>query len=382
MEALVFDKSKYSWENSKGFEKVTVADPVIDEKKNPQDSEYVIIKVKYAGVCGSDRGIWNRTAFGSQILDSLKKEGKNYRIIGHEFFGEVVAHGSAVESIAIGDMVSCESHVICRKCFQCLNDQENVCANQLILGISHDGGFAEFAKVPWHVVWKTDISKIRPEIASIQEPFGNAVHAASKKDLKNKTVVIFGLGPIGLFLLLIARGLGAKTIIGVDPNKKALKMARELGIDEAILLKEKNQPKEYSYSPEIIQKVNTVLSGKEADVAFEMSGFNESVNNSIKAVRRGGDVILFGLKAGDFMIQDFSDVVMRGVTLHFVAGRQIWKTWETTKKILEDRSLGIQDKLWNVILEKGGKTILPFKEYTKDLFEKKMSEHTKVLLKF
>src|SRR3989344_7080318 len=165
MKALVFNKNNTSWENSRGFEKIEVPDPVIDETKNPADADYIIVKVIYAGVCGSDRGIWNRTSFGEQILGSLEKEKKDARIIGHEFFGQVIKTGSKAGNINIGDKVAFESHLICRECFQCKNGQENVCSNQLILGISHDGGFAEFAKIPAYVAWKTDINKIRPEIA-------------------------------------------------------------------------------------------------------------------------------------------------------------------------------------------------------------------------
>src|SRR6185369_12210556 len=108
--------------------------------------------------------------------------------------------------------------------YNCLRGQKEVCTKEKILGISHDGGFAEFAKVPGHIVWKTNTAKIRPEVAAMQEPFGNAVHAASKVDLKGKTVAIFGLGPIGMFLALVARGLGAASIIGVEPNPLAIDM--------------------------------------------------------------------------------------------------------------------------------------------------------------
>ncbi len=388
MQALIFDRSKSTWEGSKGFEKAEVPTPVIDENKNPNDANAVLIQVRFAGVCGSDRGIWYRTAFKDHILRSLEAEKKNIRIIGHEFFGEVKAIGSKVANIKVGDLVSCESHVICQKCFQCTHGQENVCANQKILGISYDGGFAEFAKVPQHIVWKTDTTKIRPEIAAMQEPFGNAVHAASKVDLKGKTVAIFGLGPIGSFLVLITKGLGAKTIIGVDVDDKALKMGRELGVDHVIKLGKKADPKDYHHDQGLIDEIMKLTpstgSGQAGgvDVAFEMAGFNDSVNNAVASVRFGGDVILFGVKSGDFAFEGFNSLVMKGITLHAVAGRQIWKTWEITRRLLEDKSNGIQDKLWNVLLEGGEGTILPFTDYTKEEFEKRMLAHTKILMKF
>lgn len=385
---------------------------IIDEKNNPDDGDKIIIKVQYAGVCGTDKGIWNRQAFKEAILGSIdaeitspnpsfEKEGntavipplakgrlggvKFYRIIGHEFFGEVVKIGSRVKGLGVGDMVACESHVVCNKCFQCLNGQKNVCTNEKILGISVDGGFAEFAKVPAQVAWKTDVSKIRSEIAAMQEPFGNAVHAASKVDLKGKTVAIFGLGPIASFLVLIARGLGAKTIIGIEPNGKALEMGKMLGVDHLIKLSSHigaDIIRPYQHDQEIIDQILKLTNGLGVDVAFEMAGFNNSVNNAIASVRRGGDVILFGLKNGDFVFEDYNRLIMKGITLHCVAGRQIWGTWEITKKLMEDKSNQVQEKLWSVLLNNGEGTILPFADYTKEKFEKMMTEHPKFLIKF
>src|SRR3989344_5514267 len=100
-----------------------------------------------------------------------------------------------------------------------------------------------------------------------------------------------------------------------------------------------------------------------ADVAFEMSGSNDALNSAIASVRRGGDVILFGLKHADFVLKDYNSLVMKGIALHAVAGRQIWKTWETTRNLLEHTSNGIQENLWNVLLKKGEGTILPFGDY-------------------
>src|SRR5581483_4240304 len=395
MKALIFDKSKYDWDSSRGFEMREIPEPVLDEHKNPGDAEYIIMKVHYAGVCGSDKGIWNRQAFKDAILNSIdaenphpasghplpKGEGKKeYRIIGHEFFGEIVKVGSRVKNIKVGDFVACESHVVCNKCLQCLRGQKEVCTNEKILGISHDGGFAEFAKVPAHIVWKTDTSKIRPEVAAMQEPFGNAVHAATKVDVKGKSVAIFGLGPIGMFLTIVVKGMGASSVIGIEPNPVAQDMAYKLGIDHVIELKpsKKNQP--YEKDQAVIDDLKNITKGVGFDVTFEMAGFNSSVNNSIAAARRGGDVILFGLKNGQFVLdEDYNKLVMKGITMHAVAGRQIWKTWETTRALMEDPKTGVQEKLFNVILDRGNGTILPISEYTVEKFEEMMAKHPKFL---
>ncbi|MBI2483952.1 alcohol dehydrogenase catalytic domain-containing protein [Candidatus Uhrbacteria bacterium] len=384
MKALVVHAGN-SWESTRGFELMDVSEPVLDEKKNESDASAVIIKVHYAGVCGSDKGIWHRQAFRDQIVGSLRAEQRPYRIVGHEFFGEIIACGSNVGArydLAAGEYVSCESHVVCNTCFQCRRGEKHVCTNEKILGISHDGAFAEYIKVPGHIVWKTDTTKIRPEIAALQEPFGNAVHAASKIDLRGNTVGIFGLGPIGLFALLVIKGFEANHIIGIEPNPKAADMARALGIDYVIPLLPIHDRPSYSHNPAVIKEVLAITGGLGVDAAFEMAGFNSSVNNAIYSTRRGGDVILFGIKSGDFVIEQYDRLIVRGLTLHAVIGRKVFQTWETTRALLEDTANGIQESLWNIVLRQGNGTILPISEYSKETFETLLIKHPKFLLQF
>jgi threonine 3-dehydrogenase len=297
-----------------------------------------------------------------------------------------------------------------------LRGQKEVCTKEKILGISHDGGFAEFAKVPAHILWKTDTGKIRPEIAAMQEPFGNAVHAASKVDLKDKTVAIFGLGPIGMFLTLVVRGLGAKMIIGVEPNPVAAEMAHKLGIDYVVplstipsviaspsaaegaaissnkkiassppaggLLAMTRNDKSYAHDSKVTDEIKKITGGVGVDVSFEMAGFNSSVNNCLYATRRGGEIVLFGIKTGDFVFEDYNRLIVHGFTFHAVIGRQLWQTWETTRKLMEDTSTGVQEKLFNIILDQGKDTVLPIGEYTKERFEAMMQKHPKFLIQF
>jgi len=386
MKALVFDQKNGSWEDTSGFEKADVPTPTIDEAKNPTDAEAVIIKVHYAGVCGSDRGIWFRQAFKDQILGSLTREKKTARVIGHESFGEIVELGSAAGkkyNLKKGDFVSCESHVICQNCFQCKLGEVHVCTNEKILGISVDGCFAEYFKVPGHIVWKTDTSKIRPEIGGVQEPFGNAVHAASKTPLAGKTIAIFGLGPIGLFLTLVARGLGAKHIIGIEPNPVSQEMAKRLGIDYCLSLPPRDKKIPAHHRDEaVVKNIEELTGGLGVDVAFEMSGYNSSFNNALFSTRRGGQVIAFGIKSGDFTLEDYNRFIVRGLTVHAVIGRRLPETWKITTALLENPANKIQENIWNIILERGKDTILPVGDYTKDVFAEKMAKHPKILLQF
>ena len=377
MQALVFNQKKGSYDTTIGFEKEGVPNPVL------VDDREVLIRLHYAGVCGSDKGIWFRRAFKDQIERSLRHEKKSVRIIGHEFFGEVADLSKAATAafkLKWGDTVSSESHIICNKCPQCLIGEKHVCTNEKILGISYDGAFAEYIKVPGHVLWKTDTKKIRPEVAAVQEPFGNAVHAASKVPLEGNTIAIFGLGPVGLFLTLVARGMGARRIIGIEPNETARAMGERLGVDYTIPLGEVVHSPHHDSA--ITEEILNITKGLGVDVAFEMSGSNQAFNNTLFSVRRGGAVIGFGITQGDFVLEDYNRFIVRGITLHAVIGRQIFQTWETTRKLLSDEKNHIAKDIFDVILAGGRGTILPFADFTKASFEKAMLEHPKILLKF
>lgn len=394
VKALTFEVKKDGWDKSKGFVMREVPMPVLDEKKNPDDALSVILKMKYAGVCGSDRGLWYRTAFKDLVHDSLKREGKTLRVTGHEFVGEIVEVGSMVRrlyqdqdeqnqaKIEKGSLVSGDSHITCGRCYQCRIGEGHVCLNEAILGISIDGIFAEYVKIPAKNLWAVDVRRVRPEIAAIYDPFGNAVHAATKVDMRGQRVAIFGAGPIGMFAILLARNFGAAKIIAIDINPANLKMAKELGAHETIQIPKKKKEHEYDVDPEVVEKVMELTYGKGVDISMEMAGPFSSVNNCIESTRRGGHVILFGIKDGDLSIPRFSPrVIVRGLTLHGVIGRQIFRTWQIGQRMLHDKTNGIQEKVWNTILKQGKGTVLDFNTFTPESFEKAMNEHPKIIFK-
>ncbi len=380
--ALTFDATLDGWEHSTGFIKRDVPMSELEEQKNPRDALSVLIEVKYAGMCGTDRGIWNRHVFRELIHNSLAKEEKTLRILGHEFVGKVVQTGSQVETlygIKPGDDVSGDSHITCGRCFQCRVGEEEVCQDQKILGISTDGIFAKYAKIPAKNLWQVDFTRVRPEICAMLDPFGNAVHSCSKVDLRGKRVAILGCGPIGMFTVLLARAFGAVKIIAADINEENLKAAKELGAHHTVLV-EKLPLESPNTDRTLQQKIDEQTYGKGVDVAFEMAGPNSSVHNALAITRSGGHVILFGLKDGDFVLPHFNRTIIKGLTLHGVIGRQIFQTWQTSQRMLSDHNNGIQEKIWRIILKEGQDTIIPFDSYTREVFEQKMAAHPKILM--
>ena len=191
---------------------------------NINDNE-VLIAVEAASICGTDLHIWDWDEWSSERLNPPLT-------IGHEFVGTVVETGKSVTNVSIGDYVSAESHVTCGTCHQCRTNQAHLCPNTDVLGVDRDGAFADYISVPEKVIWQNDRTKLAPEIAALQEPFGNAVFATSEKDLTGKNVLVLGCGPVGLFTIGITKASGAARILASDINQYRLTLAKEMGADD------------------------------------------------------------------------------------------------------------------------------------------------------
>jgi threonine 3-dehydrogenase len=175
--------------------------------------------------------------------------------------------------------------------------------------------------------------------------------------------------------------MGARKVIGVEPMKSHIEMARALGAD-AMVQPSRADEVSYVHDEAITREIRELTEGVGVDVALEMSGANAALNTAISAVRRGGHVILFGLKSGDAVIEHFDRVIVDGISLHSVIGRRIFETWHLTRNLLESRDPNIHDLVWDVILNRGQGTVVPFAEFEPTRFEETIKTYPKVLLKF
>ena len=142
--------------------------------------------------------------------------------------------------------------------------------------------------------------------------------------------------------------------------------------------------KEQGVAPdtEMVEVIRKRCSGEGVDVAFEMSGSNQALNTAIAATRRGGDIILFGISTGDFTLTDFQNIIMQGKTLHSIVGRKVFQTWYIMSNLLQAKSHQLQDKIYDVILNRGQGTIVPFDKFDRDVFNRIVQQHPKVIFKF
>ena len=239
---------------------------VAEPRPTPTD---VVVEVEAASVCGTDLHIhlWDGWAAG-RIQPPVT--------LGHEFAGTVVEVGADVRHVSVGDFVSAESHITCGACSACRTGNGHLCERTEILGVDRDGAFARYVSVPESVIWKTNREQLPPEIATLQEPFGNAVFATSEQDLSGRSVAVLGCGPVGLFTVAIAKASGASSILASDLHPFRLDLARKMGAD-------------------VVVDARQTIDHQGVDVVFEMSGSQQAITDAIRIARNGARIILFGI---------------------------------------------------------------------------------------
>jgi len=288
----------------------------------------VLVRVAATSICGTDLHIyeWNEWA-RARIVPP--------QIMGHELAGYVEEVGAEVHSVAPGDYVSAETHIYCGNCYLCHIGKAHICRNLAILGVDRDGAFAEYIVVPERVIWKNNAT-LPPAVASIQEPFGNAVHAVQRAEVAGKRVVIFGDGTIGLMSCAVAKALGAHSVWLVGLSEARLALGRKLGADEVIDAR----------GTDPVALVRKWTGGLGADVVLEMAGAQAALTQGLAAVRPGGRLIAFGIPPGAVPL-DIPQVVFKEVEIVGVVGRHIFGTWEQASRLLSrlDVSPVITDEL-------------------------------------
>lgn len=284
-----------------------------------------LIKVHRASICGSDLAIYNWNSWAPKTV-------KPPLIFGHEVCGEVVE--SKDQSWKPGTRVACESHIWCGKCFACRTGDFHVCRNLKILGVDRPGGFAEYLSMPGKCLRKIANPKFY-DLASMFEPLGNAVYATSVESVGNKTVLVFGCGPQGLFAIQVAKALGAKLVVAVENSPFRRVLAKKMGADFVI-------------SP----SKERLLSFKEAsqgyDVVLEMSGSRTLIALAFEVLRNGGRLSFFGLPSEAVPINIADHVIFKGLRIYGILGRRIWQTWDTMERLLAEGKIDLEPMVTHV----------------------------------
>ena len=276
----------------------------------------VLIRVDRTGICGTDLHIYKWDAWAQKTIPTPM-------VVGHEFVGEIVRTGANVTDFFPGEIVSAEGHVVCGRCRNCLAGRRHLCKDTLGIGVNRAGAFAEFISVPMTNVWhhKPDIDR---DVASIFDPFGNAVHTALSFDLLGEDVLITGAGPIGIMAVGIAKHAGARHVVITDVNDYRLDLAKKMGATRTV-----------NVTREKLSAVQKQMDMREGfDVGLEMSGNAVAFRDMIDNMAHGGKIAMLGIPAEPMAI-DWNKVVFNMLTIKGIYGREMYETWYKMSVMLE-----------------------------------------------
>lgn len=276
----------------------------------------VLVKVKRTAICGTDMHIWKWDEWAQATIPVPM-------VVGHEFVGEIAEVGSNVKDYSVGQLVSGEGHVVCGRCRNCMAGRRHMCANAEGIGVNRQGAFAEYLSLPAANLWLHN-PDIDLDVASLFDPFGNAVHTALQFDVLGEDVLIVGAGPIGLMAAAVCKHAGARQIVVTDLNPDRLAMAETMGATRTV-----------NVTQETLADVQEELGMTEGfDVGLEMSGSEAGFASMVDNMCHGGKIAILGLPAGDVRI-DWHKVIFNMLTLKGVYGREIFETWYKMSVFIE-----------------------------------------------
>ncbi|MEJ5247601.1 MAG: alcohol dehydrogenase catalytic domain-containing protein [Caldilinea sp.] len=282
------------------FETVPIfrGDGVIEyiERRTPQlaADDDVIVRIEACGICGTDLNIL-ATPPAHKATPGI--------VIGHEGVGVVEAIGPAVRHVQPGDRVVIANRLTCGKCDYCRRGLDNQCTNYQTIGTTLDGAFAPTLRAPARALWKIDPSVPRDD-AAFFEPLSCVVGSVKRAPFQpGDNVAIIGAGPMGLLFALLYRTMGAGKVILLDVAPYRLDFAQEIGMDAALNVAQVDAPAEVKR-----------LTGLGADIVVDAVG--NQIDQAIRLARRGGQIILFGLRPHDNPTVNQYTITRYDLTVH------------------------------------------------------------------
>jgi threonine 3-dehydrogenase len=230
----------------------------------------------------------------------------------------------------VGDLVSVESHVVCHRCSFCRTGKGHLCENTEILGVHRDGVYADYVVVPAVNAWP-DPPDMPYSIASLQENFGNAVHAASVPRVAGRKVLVTGCGPVGIMAIAVAKALGARSVYATDISDFRLELAAKMGADLTL-----NPTR-----TDVVEAVADATEREGVDVLLEMSGAPSAIDQGFSVLKPGGEAALLGLTSAPIMFDLDAHIIFKGATVHGVVGRKLWDSWLEMRGLLRSGAVDL-----------------------------------------
>nr|MBC7245199.1 alcohol dehydrogenase catalytic domain-containing protein [Chloroflexota bacterium] len=254
----------------------------------------VLVRVHYCGICGTDLEAYQTGMYEPGL------------IMGHEFTGEIVALGEGVHGWAVGDFVTADDALPCGRCWFCRQGRPALCQELLAPGITLDGGFAEYVRLPVTLLHRLPKS-VSTRQGALVEPLAVALNGVRSSALRpGDWVLVFGAGTIGLFTLQCALLAGARQVLVVEVNEKRATVARELGATAVL------HPQRDNLAVEVPARTD----GLGPNIVYVCTGAASAFEHALGLVRRGGQVFVLGLcpepVPTDFMSLVLSELDVRG----------------------------------------------------------------------
>jgi 2-desacetyl-2-hydroxyethyl bacteriochlorophyllide A dehydrogenase len=260
------------------LELVDVAPP------NSPDENEVQVRIHRVGICGTDLHAFE----GTQPFFSYP------RILGHELAVEVLKIGPTMldHKLEVGDICTLRPYLNCGKCSACLRGFENCCIHMQVLGVHQDGGMRELINVPLDKLHPSKL--LQHEELALVEMLSIGCHAVRRaRIVPGETVLVIGVGPIGLGVAQFAYLAGAHVIV-MDISDSRLMFARKTqGIEHVIDGKQN-----------VLEQLESIISGDLPTAVFDATGNAKSMMKAFDYVGHGGRLVFVGLFQGDITFHD------------------------------------------------------------------------------
>ncbi len=286
---------------------------VPEPRLGPDDA---VIRGTQTGICGTDLHIWSWDRWAQRTVPVPL-------VIGHEYAGEIVAVGSNVRHLRLGQRVSGEGHVTGKTSRAARAGRFHHDPDTKGIGVTLPGAFAELLSLPaFNVVPLPDA--IDDEVGALLDPLGNAVHAALSFPISGEDVLITGAGPIGIMAAAVARHVGARRIVITDVVDRRLELAARVTDVQPV-----------NVAKEDLRAVMGRLGIEDGfAVGLEMSGAESAFGQMTDAIAFGGAIAFLGIPPGPMTV-DWSKVVFKSLTIKGIYGREMFDTWHKMLMMLQ-----------------------------------------------
>lgn len=292
-----------------------------------KDNE-VKIQVKYCGICGTDIHIFHGDGGCCDVTPPL--------VPGHEFSGVVAEVGAGVKTVKVGDRVTGDPNDMCGECYFCKNGMQHFCKNNIGIGTTVDGGFAEYVIMREKQVYKVsdDLSFIE---AAMTEPISCCLHGIDLCNIKaGDTVLVIGGGPIGMIMMQLAKNAGASKVIMSEPVEEKREQALKLGATKTI--------------DPLHEDVEAVLAEycENVNVVIECVGNVHTQADAVRFAGKGATIMYFGLASPEESFPIRPDDIFKK-ELHITSSYINPYSFERAIQILESGTVELESLITNVV---------------------------------